>query len=93
MWADVLSLMGQLLGQFSSVSATNSGYRDGMQVASYMRAVLRTIMQCHSHHILHRDIKPGNFMLLENKQHSPLKAIGTFAPTLEFLAQPFLFLS
>ncbi len=30
-----------------------------MQVASYMRAVLRTLAQCHSHHILHRDIKPG----------------------------------
>ena len=30
-----------------------------LQVASYMRAVLRTIAQCHSHHILHRDIKPG----------------------------------
>ena len=30
-----------------------------MQVASYMRAVLRTLAQCHSHHILHRDVKPG----------------------------------
>ena len=27
--------------------------------ASYMRAVLRTLAQCHAHHILHRDIKPG----------------------------------
>jgi hypothetical protein len=26
-------------------------------VASYMRAVLRTLAQCHAHHILHRDIK------------------------------------
>lgn len=24
-----------------------------------MRAVLRTLAQCHSYHILHRDIKPG----------------------------------
>lgn len=30
-----------------------------MQVASYMRAVLRTIAQCHSQKILHRDVKPG----------------------------------
>jgi calcium-dependent protein kinase len=30
-----------------------------VQVASYMRGVLRTIAQCHAHHILHRDIKPG----------------------------------
>jgi calcium-dependent protein kinase len=45
------------------------------QVASYMRAVLRTLAQCHSHRILHRDIKPGNFMLLDESERSPLKAI------------------
>ncbi|CAL5220717.1 g2773 [Coccomyxa viridis] len=44
-------------------------------VASYMRAVLRTLAQCHSHRILHRDIKPSNFMLLNNSDRSPLKAI------------------
>lgn len=44
-------------------------------VASYMRAVLRTLAQCHAHHILHRDIKPGNFMLLNDTERSPLKAI------------------
>ena len=41
-----------------------------------MRAVLRTLAQCHSHRILHRDIKPSNFMLLNNSDRSPLKAIG-----------------
>jgi calcium-dependent protein kinase len=44
-------------------------------VASYMRAVLRTLAQCHSHHILHRDVKPGNFMLANGDDRSPLKAI------------------
>eukprot|EP01025_Chloroclados_australasicus_P009061 TRINITY_DN1345_c1_g1_i1.p1 TRINITY_DN1345_c1_g1~~TRINITY_DN1345_c1_g1_i1.p1 ORF type:complete len:612 (+),score=74.41 TRINITY_DN1345_c1_g1_i1:1003-2838(+) len=44
-------------------------------VASYMRAVLKTLAQCHALHILHRDIKPGNFMLLDETDKAPLKAI------------------
>mmetsp|Transcript_24687 Transcript_24687/g.68694 ORF Transcript_24687/g.68694 Transcript_24687/m.68694 type:complete len:663 (+) Transcript_24687:1100-3088(+) len=44
-------------------------------VASVMRAVLRTLAQCHSHHILHLDVKPGNFMLLDTSDTAPLKAI------------------
>jgi calcium-dependent protein kinase len=35
-----------------------------LQVASFMRAVLRTLAQCHSHHILHRDIKVGRLHAL-----------------------------
>ena len=43
----------------AGVSSCLMTARVRMQVASYMRAVLRTLAQCHSHHILHRDIKPG----------------------------------
>lgn len=44
-------------------------------VAQIMRAVLRTLAQCHAHRILHRDVKPGNFMLLTRGEKSPVKAI------------------
>lgn len=46
-----------------------------MQVASYMRAVLRLLGQCHVHNILHRDIKPGNFMLASKDEEARLKSI------------------
>lgn len=49
-------------------------YTEAM-VSTYMASVLQTIAQCHSRRILHRDIKPGNFMLLTKEKNSPLKAI------------------
>lgn len=42
-----------------------------MQVASYMRAVLRTLTQCHSNHILHRDVKPGELAITTVQQLEP----------------------
>jgi len=44
-------------------------------VASYLRATLRTVAQCHANKILHRDIKPGNFLLSSEDERAPLKAV------------------
>ena len=44
-------------------------------VASFMRATLRTLAQCHANKILHRDIKPGNFLLSSDDVRAPLKAV------------------
>lgn len=55
--------------------AIGSRHYSERTVASYMRAVLRTLAQCHAQKILHRDIKPGNFLLSSNNEDAPLKAI------------------
>ena len=46
-----------------------------MQVAKIMKAVMRTLAQCHERGILHRDVKPGNFMFSREDGGSHIKAI------------------
>lgn len=41
------------------IHAIGSKHYSERTVASFMRAVLRTLAQCHHLRILHRDIKPG----------------------------------
>ncbi|KAG1662768.1 hypothetical protein FOA52_006794 [Chlamydomonas sp. UWO 241] len=55
-------------------SSNHCHYTEGT-VADHMRTVFRTIAQCHQQRVLHRDIKPGNFMLLSPAEDAPLKAI------------------
>lgn len=47
-----------------------------IQAARIMRAALRTLAQCHARGILHRDIKPGNFLFHTTDEVSPIKAVG-----------------
>lgn len=53
--------------------AVGSRHYSERTVASYMRAVLRTLAQCHAKGILHRDIKPGKSLIdhptLSSGQH------------------------
>ena len=54
---------------------TAGGNHSERSVASYLRAVLRTLAQCHAKGIIHRDVKPENFVFQSDEEGAPLKAI------------------
>eukprot|EP00877_Chromochloris_zofingiensis_P003189 jgi/Chrzof1/12871/Cz07g10120.t1 len=43
-------------------------------IAKLVRSILRFIAQCHAKGIIYRDVKPDNFLFLNNSDQSPLKA-------------------
>jgi calcium-dependent protein kinase len=43
--------------------------------AARIRTVLQLLVDCHANSVLHRDIKPGNFVLLFDSPDSPIKAV------------------
>ena len=51
-------------------------------VALLLRDVLRVLLQCHARGLLHRDVKPGNFLRASTAPDAPVKAIdlGLAAP-------------
>ena len=63
---------GRLLGRAGP--GKNPTYSE-RTVASVLRSVLQTVAQCHARSIIHRDVKPENFLLLSTDAAAPLKAI------------------
>ncbi|CAG9461037.1 unnamed protein product [Pedinophyceae sp. YPF-701] len=51
-----------------------SGALREKDVSRIMKTVLQFLAQCHSRHVVYRDVKPDNFLFLTKEHDSPLKA-------------------
>ncbi|KAL8549890.1 hypothetical protein ACS0TY_008652 [Phlomoides rotata] len=62
---------GELLDRILSKKDNRYAERDA---AIVVRQMLRVAAECHLHGLVHRDMKPENFLLKSPKENSPLKA-------------------
>lgn len=46
-------------------------------VAAYVRNIIQVLVHCRTMGVVHRDIKPDNFLLCEDSMESPLKVRGS----------------
>jgi len=48
--------------------AEEKGHFSALETAFAMRQMIKAVIGCHSHHIIHNDIKPENFMIKDAKK-------------------------
>ncbi|MCO5579283.1 hypothetical protein L7F22_033137 [Adiantum nelumboides] len=60
------------------------------EAARFMQAIVKVVQTCHSLNVMHRDLKPDNFLFLNEEEEAPLKAID-FGLSLFFEPGAFLY--
>lgn len=56
------------------------------KVSEWMHGILQTLSVCHARNIIHRDVRPENFLFLNKSKNAPLKAIH-FGNALQFIPE------
>eukprot|EP00210_Caulerpa_lentillifera_P006665 g6368.t1 len=70
-----VQLVMELCSGGPMLDCANKATYSERDAARIVRDMLRAIAQCHSKGIVMRDVKPENFLFLNDKTNSPLKAI------------------